>query len=211
MKRNAQKEVRTGIVCWRVLLPLVFAWTLLVAPVSCRNDLPEQTTPTGAYKRYVMLLASGKHEAVYDILVKEARETIARTHENIRRCKEMIERHYPEALRAQALADLGPPEVRDAPTPARFYAAQMGGRTAPRLTVMDQLKFNVRRVAKTQDGTVVITSVAGDQFEWIEGGDGRYYLVPNDKESARLRDEFLSSVRRLQAIADAVKTFERSR
>lgn len=194
-------------------MPLVARACAVMALVlgACRTDAPEPTTIHNAVARYVALQARGDHEALYGLLVKEARDRIARTHENVRRCKEMIERGYPRHLRSQALADLGPPEVRDAPTPALFYAAVMAASNRPALTVADRLKSNIRRIARTDLGTVVVTTVSGERSEWMEGGDGRFYRVPDDKETARIQEEFLRSVRRLETTTAAVKTFDRPR
>ncbi len=178
---------------------------------ACRTEVPEPTTVRDAFARHVTLQAHGDYEALYGLLVKEARDRIARTHENLRRCKEMIERDYPRHLQRQALADLGPPEVRDAPTPAKYYAAMMAASNRPSLSVADRLKSNIRRIARTEMGTVVITTVSGERSEWMEGGDGRFYRVPDDEETARLQEEFLRSVRRLEATTAAVKTFDRPR
>lgn len=178
---------------------------------ACQTEVGEPTTIRDAFARHVSLQARGDYEALYWLLVKEARDRIARTHENVRRCKEMIEREYPRHLRRQALADLGPPEVRDAPTPAKFYAALMVASNRPTLTVADRLKSNIRRIARTELGTILITTVSGERSEWMEGGDGRFYRVPDDRETARLQEEFLRSVRMLETTTAAVKTFDRPR
>ncbi len=178
---------------------------------ACRTDLPEPTSARGAFLRHAALRARGDFEAEFNLLVKEARDRITRTHENMRRCKEMIERDYPQHLRNQALSDLGPPEVRDASTPARFYAALMGAGNRPVLTVADRLKSNIRRIARTDLGTVVITTVSGERSEWMEGGDGRFYRVPDERETAVLQEAFLRSIRMLEATTAAVKTFGRPR
>lgn len=178
-----------------------------VVSVACRTEIPEATTVRNAFTRYTALQARGDYESLYGLLVREARDRIARTHDNIRRSREWIERHYPPSLREQALADLGPPEVRDAPTPARFYAALMAASNRPALTVADRLKSNIRRIARTDLGTFVVTTVSGERSEWLEGGDGRFYRVPDTRETARLQQEFLRSVRMLEATQAAVGTF----
>ncbi len=192
------------------ILARACAATVLVLG-GCRTEVPEPTTIRDAFARHVILQARGDYEALYGLLVKEARDRIARTHENLRRCKEMIEREYPRHLQRQALADLGPPEVRDAPTPARFYAALLGASNRPTLTVADRLKSSVRQIAKTEHGTLVVTTVSGERSEWIEEGDGRFYRVPDEEETARLQEEFLRSVRSLETTTAAVKTFDRLR
>lgn len=183
----------------------------ILALWACRTDLPEPTSARGAFLRHAALQAQGDYEALYGLLVREARDRIARTHANLRRCKEMIERDYPPHLRNQALSNLGPPEVRDASTPARFYAALIGAGNRPVLTVADRLKSNIRRIARTDLGTTVITTVSGERSEWMEGGDGRFYRVPDERETALLQEEFLRSVRMLEATTAAVKTFDRLR
>lgn len=181
----------------------------LFVALSCQAEVPEPTTVRDAFTRFVTLRSEGDFESIYSLLVKEARDRIARTHENVRRAKEMIETRYPVHLRAQALADLGPPELRDAPTPALFYAALMGASKRPPLSIARRLKSNIRRIGKTDMGTVVITTVSGERYEWVEGGGGRFYLVPDSKETARLQEEFLRSIRVLETTTAAVKTFDR--
>jgi len=185
---------------------ILAAWTL-----ACRTEVPEPDSVRHAFVRYMALVANGDYEGVFGLLIPEARDRIAKTHANIRRCKDLIERHYPEVLRAQALADLGPPDVRNAPTPARFFAALISTGGRPPLSIGDRLRSQIRRITRSDMGTHIVTTFAGERFEWMEGGDGRFYYVPDANASERIQNDYLASVQKLQAVQSAVKSFERAR
>lgn len=160
---------------------------------SCEPSVPEPTTPKAAFKRYLILHTRGDYEGLYALLVGEARAQVEKVYENIQRCKE-IARSLPEQTRSEILRDLIPAPALEAESPAQIYAAIVPVDGKETLTVTDRLKSNIRKVSPTEQGTVVLTTVSGERSEWIEGGDGRYYRVPDAKEAALLRREFLRSI-----------------
>lgn len=208
LRKRGTRDV--AVLPWRPSRRLVVS-AIALGLGACRTEVPEPTNIRNAFARHVALEASGDYETDFFLLVQEARDRITRTHENVRRCREIIESRYPPDLRAQALANLGPPEVREAPTPQRFYAALMRGSNRPTLTVTDRLKAKIRRIEESKYGTTVVTTVSGERSEWLQAGDGRFYRVPNEQETALIQREFLRSVEVLETTQAAARTFDRSR
>ena len=103
----------------------------LVAPAAgCRDRKADLSTVKGAFAAFVSIADRGAYNELYPILVKDVQAKIATTHDNVHKAVALIAQHYPPALRQQALADLGPDEVRNAADPAPLIVQRSIARPA---------------------------------------------------------------------------------
>lgn len=187
------------------------ALVLLVLAPGCGRKEADRTTPIGAYQAYQASTRSGRFEELYPLLVRDLQESIAKTHANVRRTAELVKTGYPPALRTQALADLGPAEVREAKTPQAFLAAMMRSAGYEPSPMPNRLSSKLKRLEEKPEGSgrFLITTLAGSIIEMVRGGDGLFYMVPEDGDVKLLHREYLKSLDRLAAAEQAVKAFRK--
>ena len=182
----------------------------LVAPAAgCRDRKADLSTVKGAFAAFVSIADRGAYNELYPILVKDVQAKIATTHDNVHKAVALIAQHYPPALRQQALADLGPDEVRNAADPAAHYGALVKGAGHVAMSVEQKMSSRLKRVDERPEGSghFVVTTVSGASLEFTRGGDGLFYWVPDPKDVKEIHRQYLLSIERLAAVNDAVKTF----
>ena len=169
----------------------------------------DRTTIRGAFSAYQAVADRGDWALLYPLMVKDLQTKIATTHENVRRTTELIERSYPTTLRRQALADLGPDAVRQAGTPAQYFAALVGASGRVALSIEEKIGSRMKRVEedKKVPGRFKVQTVSGNQLEFMRGGDGLLYFVPGPTDVQQIHHEYLRSIDNLDATVQAVKTF----
>lgn len=175
--------------------------------------LIDRQTVRTAFKSYCAIAEKGDWKALYPMLVRDVREKIAMTYENMRRRAELIEKYYPPALKRQALEDIGPVEVRSAQSPDEFFAAlvRASGRVA--LSVEDSMGSRLKRIDEDHKnpGHYRVVTLAGNNVEFVQGGDGLFELVPDPSDVRKIHREYLKSIEMLDATRKAVEAFKGTR
>jgi len=183
--------------------------------LACKGQEVTRATPKGAFTLYVSSAKAGNYEAVYTMIVKDIQNKIDMTYDNMRQAIKLINTNYPPALRPQALADLGRPEVRNAANPAQYFAALVGSAGKPALSTAEVLSSKLKRIEekdKDKGGShFIMTTVSGATLDFVRGGDELYYLVPNPEDVQLLHREYLRSIERLAATESAVASFRAQR
>jgi hypothetical protein len=174
-----------------------------------RDRAVDRTTVKGAFAEYVAIADRGDWQALYPMMVRDLRDKIEMTHQNLRRTAEMIETSYPAALRRQALADLGHEELRRAATPAAFFAARVGASGRVAMSFEDRMGSRLKRIVEDQKapGRFLVTTISGATIEFVKGGDGLFDLVPDPTDVQQIHREYLRSIETLDATRQAVNTF----
>ncbi len=174
-----------------------------------KHHAVDRSTIRGAFAAYQEVADRGDWASLYPLMVKDLQTKIATTHENVRRTTELIERSYPATLRRQALADLGPEAVRQAGTPAQYFAALVGASGRVALSIEEKIGSRMKRVEedKKVPGRFKVQTVSGNQLEFMRGGDGMFYFVPGPTDVQQIHHEYLRSIDNLDATVQAVKTF----
>lgn len=203
-RRPLMAGVAVGVAC--LVLAAVFARRLANDPE------PDRTTVKGAFAAFVAIQDKGNFEALYPMIAKETRDQIAETFSNIRKAAEIIERTYPHALKSQALADLGPEEVRNARDPAHYLAARIGASGRVGASVQQKLSSRLKRIEEKPEGSgrFVVTTVSGASLEFVRGGDGLFQLVMDPDDVQQIHYEYLKSIEALNAATKAARTFGES-
>jgi len=176
--------------------------------VSCSSRTADRTIPRDAFDAYVAAMKAGLYADVFPMLVRDVQAKIAATHQNVRKCAELITEGYPPSLRAQALADLGSEKARNAKTPAEFFAAVVGDAGRPALSTAERMSYKLKRIEDKGNGTFHAATLSGAVLEFVRGGDGVLYLVPQDEDFEFIHAEHLRSIDRLSAAEGAVKAFK---
>ncbi len=196
-----------------VLLRLaLLASALVAAATGCRSREPDQNTPSGTYAAYREARERGDFQAIYDLLVTQVREQIAVIHRNVREASRLIETGYPVAMKAQALADLGPEPVRNAATPAAYYAELCRISEANQdvsLSMAARWSAEVKTIREDPPGSgkYVVSPMSGAVVELFREEDGRVHMVPARKDLSLIGREYTRSFERLEAVREGIKTF----
>lgn len=161
----------------------------------------------GAFSAFMKYMKSGDYVHLFQMMERTLREKVERTWENTRETKELILKYYPMALQSQALADLGPPPIRDAGSPEEFFAGIVGIQGRTPLSTAEVVSARLKKIEEKKDGIYVVSTVAGAKVEFIKGGDELYYWVPERSDAQVLHLAYLKSVERLAATKEAVKAF----
>jgi len=192
---------------WAQILSLI----LMMGVLACKAEPVTRTTPKGAFTLYVTSAREGNYEAIYPMIVRDLQDKIAATYQNVQTARHLIEANYPPALRNQALADLGRPEVRNADHVGRYFAALVGSAGKPALSTAELLSSRLKRIEEKDldqgGGRFILTTVSGATLEFVRGGDDLYYMVPNPEDVQLLHREYLRSIERLAATQSAVASF----
>jgi hypothetical protein len=160
----------------------------------------------GAFAQYVAIAEKGSYDAMFPMLVKDVQGEIAATHDNLRKAAALIESSYPVALRGQALADIGPVEVRRAADPAHYFGARIAAGGKAPMSIVDRMGSRLKRIDQ-KSGRYQVATVSGATLEFVQGGDGLFYLVPDPRDVQQFHHEYLRSVETLDATRNAVQTF----
>lgn len=197
-----------GTTCNRLNTSTLLLLLLLgvVVTAGCKGPKPDRTTVRGTFALYMGISTQGNYEALFPLLVSQLRDKIARAHGNIRQCVDLIQGRFPAALKAQALQNLGPPGVQAAGTPDRYLAVLMDAAGRPALDIRERLTSKVKRIRQVMAGTYEVTTVSGARLRFVREGDGRFYLVPTDRDVRLIHQEYLLSMEHLVATKKTVKT-----
>jgi hypothetical protein len=217
MTRSIQRNRRSGRSRRNLLLAIV-GGTIAIGAVGLfvaaklRSHPADRTTVKGAYAQYVAIAEKGNYEAMYPMLVKDVQAQIATTHANFREAAALVQSGYPMALRGQALADIGAPEVRQAADPAHYFGARIAAAGHTGMSIVDRMGSRLKKIEqkieqKVPTGRYTVYTVSGATLEFVQGGDGLFYLVPDPRDVQQLHHEFLRSIETLDATRKAVQTF----
>lgn len=114
-------------------------------------------------------------------------------------------------MRQQALADLGPAEVREAQAPADYYAAlcRLGSSGMEvSLSVAERWSAEVKTIREDPPGSgkYLVSPMSGAVVELFREEDGRVHMVPARRDLSLIGREYTRSFERLEAVRDALKT-----
>jgi len=195
----------------RILAATILA--MAVAAPGCKSKVPDLKTPSGTYSAYREAREAGDFQRIYSLLVTQVREQVAQAQQNFREATRLVEAHYPMAMRKQALADLGPEEVRSAPDPASYYAAlcRLGaaGSEIP-MSMAERWSAEVKTIREDPPGSgkYLVSPMSGSVVELFREEDGKVHMVPARKDLSLIGREYTRSFERLEAVREAVKTFQ---
>ena len=203
-RRRASVSITTCASAFVIILAGV--GVAILASSACKGPKPDRTSVRGAFALYMGISTRGNYGSLYPMLVSQLRDKIAGAHHNIQECVSLISRHYPPVLKSQALQDLGPPGVLEAHNPEEYLAALMDASGRPALDIRERLTSKVKRIREVKPGTFSVTTVSGARVRFVQGGDGRFYLVPTERDIRLIRQQYLLSIERLGATRKTVKT-----
>jgi len=195
-----------------VVILLSSAMALLIFGTACHSKIPDLKTPKGTYAAYREARERGDFQAIYTLLVTQVREQLGVTHQNLRDAARLIETSYPAAMKKQALADLGPEDVRRAPDPASYYAALCRLSAAGMevsMSMAERWSAEVKTVREDPPGSgkYLVSPMSGAVVELFREEDGKVHMVPARKDLSLIGREYTRSFERLEAVREAVKTF----
>lgn len=193
------------------LLPVLALLALSALPAAgCKPKVEDRATPRGTYAAYIEARERGDFQAIFRMMVTPIQAQVVKTHANFREAARLVETGYPAAMRKQALADLGPAEVRDAGDPPAYFAAlcRLGG-AALELSIAERWSAEVKTVREDPPGSgkYVVSPMSGSVVELAREEDGLVHMVPARKDLAVIQREYTRSLDRLEAVRKAVDAF----
>lgn len=175
--------------------------------LSCSANGPDLSTPSGTYLAWREAEDRGDYRAIFQLMVSPVREQIRKTYENLQEAQQLVRRHYPVALQRQALEDLAPREMREAPDPASLYAAMVLHKNGKALDLVASSTTRrwlaeVRTIVENPPGTgrYELVPMSGAKVELVREEDGQVHMVPSDSDLVQIRAHHVRSLDRLASI-----------
>lgn len=182
----------------RVFLAVCSA-VLIPGSAGCDSDTIDNSNPEATYESYRTAMQAGAWEKVYLLLIPEVKEKIAGTWELNQRTMRLIENNIPAALKANYLNETGSGAIRNAGTPAAYFAATLSparGVPGDMGSAVSTKRAGIDEVPKGSNKWVVRT-LGGERISIHGGTDGMYYVVPASADAARFNQELKNAGDRL--------------
>ena len=160
--------------------------------------------------RYLQALVDRDAQTLYGLLEPETRNRITELHLRLKRTRDLIEEHYPEEARREAIGATNVDILDTAASPQALFESFVAraGETAT-LSRLQKLGLRIKSV-ESSGSEAIVTTLGGDSVKVTEI-EGAWFVVLDLEDTTRLQQLETEAERNLGRVRQEVNALRKHR